>query len=68
MYHCDFCNKVIKLKSKNKLLKSNTHIELEKSVHATFSIENPNFFVIDDTYNEYINIHNTKKLFLYSEM
>ena len=60
MYHCKISDETIKLKSKNKHLKSITHNELEKSIHILHSIESPNFFDVDDMYNDFINIHNKK--------
>ena len=66
-YYCDTCDKTIKIKSKNKHLKSITHNELEKSFRLIHSIEKPNFFTADDLYNDFINNHN-KKMFLLCKM
>ena len=49
-YYCDICDKTIKHKSKNKHLKSITQNELEESIHIIHSIDNPNFFDVDDIY------------------
>ena len=64
-YYCSICDKTIKLKSKNSHLNSIIHNELAKSIHITHSVENPNFFDVDDIYNEFINVHN-KKYYLYA--
>ena len=64
-YYCDICDKTINLKSKNKHLKSITHFELEKSFRIIHSIENSNFFNVDDIYNDFINNHNKKFYFYY---
>ena len=60
-----YTNKTIKLKSKNKHLKSNLHIDLAKSFHINYSLENPIFFDVDDIYNQFVNIH-IKKYYLYA--
>ena len=65
MYHCNICDKTIKLRSKNKHLKSITQNELEKSIHITHSIDNPKFFDVNDIYKDFTNIHN-KKYYFYS--
>ena len=49
-YYCNICHETIKLKSKKKHLKSITHNELEKFFCITHSIDNPNFFDVDDIY------------------
>ena len=49
-YYCNICHETIKLKSKKKRLKSITHDELEKFFCITHSIDNPNFFDVDDIY------------------
>ena len=64
-YYCSICDKSIKLKSRNKHLKSITHNELEKSIHINHSVENPNFFDVDDKYNDFVNIHNKKYYFYF---
>ena len=47
IYYCDVCDKTIKLKSKNKLFKTNIHKEFEKCKHLELCIENPNINAID---------------------
>ena len=56
----DISDKTIKLKSKNKHIKSIIHDELEKSFRIIHSIENPKFFNVADIYNDFINNHNRK--------
>ena len=64
-YYCSICDKSVKLKSKNKRIKSNIHKELAKSFHINYSVENPNFFDVDGIYNQFINIH-VKKYYVYA--
>ena len=56
-YYCYICDKIIKIKSKNKHLNSINHKELEKFFCMIHSIENPKFFNVDDIYNDFINNH-----------
>ena len=63
IYFCDICDKTMNLKSKNKHSKSIPHNELEKSFCIIHSIENPEFFNVDDLYNDFINNHNKKYYF-----
>ena len=50
MYHCNICDKVNKLESKNKHLKSITHNESKKTINITHSTENLQFFDVDNIY------------------
>ena len=68
MHHCDNCDKMIKPKSKNKYLKSNTQKDLEKSIHKTLSKENPDFLNTDNIYNESLTFTIKNIYFLSSEM
>ena len=63
-YCCNICDKTIKDKSKNSQIKSNIHKELAKSFHKIYSVENPKFFDVDDIYNEFINVHKRKIIFM----
>ena len=57
--------KTIKLKSKNKHLKSITHNELEKSTQIIHSIDHRNIFDANDIYNDFINLLNKNYYFYY---
>ena len=59
-YYCDVCDKTLKIKSKSKHLTSLTQNELEGSVHSKHIVENPDFFDIDSTLNDYITNQNKK--------
>ena len=64
-YSCDICDKTIKLKSKNKHLKSVTHKELEKSFRIIHSTENTKFFIVDDIYITILSKITIKIIFFY---
>ena len=53
-YYCDFCDKTIKLKSKNKHFKSNIHKEFDKCKHIKLTIGNPNINDIDEIIYAYL--------------
>ena len=57
-YFCDVCDKTVKPKSKNKHLKSLTHIHYEKFFRINVTIENPNFSDVDKIFNDFITNHN----------
>ena len=46
------------MKSKRKHLQSKTHDELEESIRIKHATEDPDFFDMDEIFNEYINNHN----------
>ena len=54
------CDKTIKLKSKKNHFKSLTHKEYKKHLKKTHTIENPIFFDVDKTFNDYITNHDKK--------
>ena len=57
-YFCNVCDKTIKLKSKNKHVKSNSHKEFDKCKHIKLTIENPNINERDEISYAYIIEHN----------
>ena len=59
-YHCECCDKRIKLKSKNKRFKSLSHKEYEKIIRINYTIQNPNFFDVDKLFNDFITNHKKK--------
>ena len=54
---CFVCDKTIKTISKRKHLPSLTDNEPEKVIQIEHTIENPNFFDIEDLFNEHITNH-----------
>ena len=59
-YYCDVCDNPIKIKTKIKHLQSTTHIEFIKCIRRKHTIENTDFFQIDEIFIEYITTHNDK--------
>ena len=63
-YYSDVSDKTINVKSKSKHLQNFTQNEFENCLRIKHTIENPDFFDIDEISNCYITNHN-KKLDLY---
>ena len=59
-FYCDVSDEKIKLKSKNKPFKSNSHKEFDKYEYINVTIENPNLKDIDEIFQAYIIDHNEK--------
>ena len=58
-YYCDISEKIIKNNSKRKYIQSLTDDEIENCIRIKQTFQNPEIFMIDETYNE--NITNHKK-------
>ena len=56
---CDVCERTMKIKSKSKHLKSQSHNEFAKSIRIEETTENLDFFDIDELFNDYMS--NNKK-------
>ena len=64
-YYFDVCDKSITIKSKSKQLSSLTHNELEKCIRINNAIKTPDFFEVDQIFNEEVTNHKKKfNLFL----
>ena len=59
-YYCSTCDKYIKLKSKYKHFKSETHNEFDRCKHEVIANTNPNIDKIDELFCAYIIEHNKK--------
>ena len=59
-YYCDVCDKIIKLKSRNKHFKSTNHKEFDRCKHVKLTIENPNINDLDRVFYSYIIEHKKK--------
>ena len=57
-YFCDVCNIFIKLKSKEKHIKSNTPKEFDRCERLELTIKNPNINNVDEVIYAYIIQHN----------
>ena len=63
-FHCELCNKSIKLRSKKKHLNSRYHKSLSESIISKYSVENPSFLHMEDILKKYVDDYN-KKFVLY---
>ena len=59
-YSCDVCDKTIKLKSKNNLLKSLSHKDFDNCKNIKLTLKNPDIIKIYNAVSEYIIEHNKK--------
>ena len=59
-YYCEICDICIKLNSKYKHFKSNTHKEFDKCKHIKLTFKNPDINNIDKTFQAY-NMQHFKK-------
>ena len=59
-FHCKFCDKSVKVKSKKKHLNSQYHNSLIKSIMSRYSVTNPNFLHIEYIIEKYVDDHNKK--------
>ena len=53
-FHCELCDKSIKIKSKKKHLNSQYHKSLTKSIICKYTIENPSFLHIENLLKFYV--------------
>ena len=63
-FHCDLCDKSIKIRSKKRHLNSQYHKSLTKSLICKYTVETPSFLRIQDILKKYVNDYN-KKFVLY---
>ena len=59
-FHCDLCDKSIKMSSKKKHLSSQYHKSLTRSILCKYAVEYPSFFHLNDILEKYINEYNKK--------
>ena len=57
-FHCDICDKSIKIRSKKRHLNSQYHKSLIKSIICKHTIENPNFFEIENLLHNFVDKYN----------
>ena len=55
-FHCDLCDKSIKVKSKKKQLISQYHKSLTKSIICEYTVKNPTFLHIEDILKNLLKI------------
>ena len=59
-FHCDLCDKSIKIKSKKKHLISQYHKSLTKSIICKYTVKNPTFLQIEDILKIFVDDYNKK--------
>ena len=63
-FHCDLCDKSIKIRSKKRHLNSQYHKLSTKNIISKYTIENPSFLHMEDILKKYVADYN-KKFVLY---
>ena len=59
-FHCDLCDKSIKIKSRKKHLNSQYHKSLTKSIICKYTVKKPSFLNIEDILGSFVNNYNKK--------
>ena len=59
-FYCDICDKSIKIKSKKRHQKSRYHKSLTNSIICKYTVEDPNFFHMNDILKKYVEEYNKK--------
>ena len=63
-YYCDVCEKTTKTKSKIKHFQSVLQNELEQGIRRNFTIKSPDFFDIDEVFNDILLIIIKKSIYI----
>ena len=59
-FHCELCDKSIKIRSRKKHLNSQYHKSLTESIISKYTVENPSFFHMEDILKNYVDDYNKK--------
>ena len=62
-FHCELCDKSIKLRSKKRHLNSRYHKSLSESIISKYTVENPSFLHMKDILKKYVDDYNKKFVF-----
>ena len=62
-FHCELCDKSIKIKSETRHLNSRYHKSLSESIISKYSVENPSFLHMQDILKKYVDDYNKKFVF-----
>ena len=60
-FHCELCDKSIRIRSKKKYLSSKS---LTESIIFKYTVENPSFFQMEDILKKYVDDHNKNLNFI----
>ena len=59
-FHCELCDKSVRIKSKNRHINSANHKSLNRSIICKYTIENPSFLHIENIFKKYVDDYNKK--------
>ena len=59
-FHCELCDKTIKIRSKKKHLNSQYHKSLTESIICKYTVEKPSFFQIEELLQNFVDEYNKK--------
>ena len=59
-FHCDLCDKSIKIRSKTNHLNSQYHKSLTRSIICKYTVKNPNFLHVEDILKIFVDDYNKK--------
>ena len=59
-FHCELCDRSIKVKSKKKHLNSQYHKSLTKSIICKYTLKNPSFLHVEDRLKNFVDDYNKK--------
>ena len=59
-FHCDLCDKSIKIRSKKKHLNSQGHKSLTRSIICKYTVKNPSFLHVEDILKSFVDDYNRK--------
>ena len=59
-FHCELCDKSIRIRYKKKHLNSQYHKSLTESIIFKYTVENPSFFQMEDILKNYVDDHHKK--------
>ena len=59
-FHCELCDKLIKIRSKKKHLNSQYHKSSTKSIICKYTVESPSFFHMVDILKNFVDDYNKK--------
>ena len=62
-FHCELCDKSIKIRSKKKHLNSQYHKSLTESIISKYTVDNPSFLHMKDILKNYVDDYNKKFVF-----
>ena len=59
-FHCELCDKSIKIRSKKKHLNSQYHKSLTESIICKYTVKNPSFLHLEDILKNFVVDYNEK--------